>query len=130
MTTKIDNSFMQTHIDIMNQYSAEKIMFEIVDDWVEYKLTHMKDSLYKLDNDSLYLNSVQPSIWKTEFLKSVLKPEYSPWDFELVGNEFTSKLNPTILINAVSERICFNYIRSGFRKEDGWEIIFNNENLI
>ena len=48
MTTKIDNSFMQTHIDIMNQYSAEKIMFEIVDDWVEYKLTHMKDSLYKL----------------------------------------------------------------------------------
>jgi hypothetical protein len=130
MTSKITNDFMQTHIDLMQQYSADKIMFEIVTDWVEYKLDHIKDSLYKLKSDSLYLNSVQPSIWKTDFLKTVMKPEYSPWEFELKGNEFTSNLNPTILLNAVPERIYFNFMRSGFKKEDGWEIIFKRENLV
>lgn len=130
MTIDIDSNFIKKHIDIMNQYSADKIMFEIVTDWVEYKLTHIKDSLYKLDNDSLYLNSVQPSIWKTEFLKTVMKPEYSPWDFELAGNAFTSNLNPTILLNAVHERIYFNFMRSGFKKENGWERVFEKENLI
>jgi hypothetical protein len=129
MTTEIDTSFMEMHINLMNQYSADKIMFEIVADWVEYKLTHMEKSLYKLDSDSLYLNSVQPSIWKTEFLKKVMKPEYSPWDFELKGNAYTAKLNPTILLNAVPERIYFNYMRSGFKKENGWEILFKKENL-
>ena len=130
MTTKITEDFMKKHLNLLQKYQADKIMFEIVADWVEYKLTHITDSLYKLDNDSLYLNSVQPAIWKTDYLKKVMKPNYSPWDFELKGNTFTSNLNPTILLNAVPERIYFNFIRNGFKKEIGWEKIFNQENLV
>ena len=129
MTTEITDLFMQNRIDIMNRYSADKIMFEITGNGVEYKLSHITETLYKLDTDSPYLNSVQPSIWRTEFLKKVMFNDYSPWDFELKGNQFTSNLNPTILLNAVPERIYFNYMRAGFVKSDGWEQLFKQENL-
>ena len=36
-----------------------------------YSLEHINGSLYKFKSESQYLNSVQPSIWKTDYLKKV-----------------------------------------------------------
>lgn len=128
ITEPITKEFIQEHINILEEYNADKIMV----DWIshgEYKLTHLKDDLYQFNNDSNYLNSVQPSIWKTSYLKQVLRPEYSPWDFELKGNTFTSTLNPKILVKARTSPIYFNYARVGGKLSDGWEQIFEKENL-
>lgn len=128
ITEPITKEFIQEHINILEEYNADKIMV----DWIshgEYKLTHLKDDLYQFNNDSNYLNSVQPSIWKTSYLKQVLRPEYSPWDFELKGNTFTSTLNPKILVKARTSPIYFNYARVGGKLSDGWEQIFKKENL-
>jgi len=127
LTEEITEKDIQYHIDIMKEYNADKIMLEVLDD--EYSLNHVKNNLYKFNNNSNYLNSVQPSIWRTDYLREVLKPEYSPWDFELVGNYHTSTLNPTILLKARDKRIYFNYARVGGKISEGWEELFKKENL-
>ena len=48
-----------------------------------------KFSYKKIKSDSEYSISMQPSIWRKSYIMEVLKPEYSPWQFEVEG----SKLN-------------------------------------
>ena len=94
-----------------------------------YTLEHLQDDLYKFKLSSDHLNSIQPSVWKTDYLKQVLKPEYSPWQFEVDGNAFTQTLNPTIILKARSKPVYFNFVRVGGRVSEGWEEICRRENL-
>lgn len=129
LTEYFDEIFIKNHIKIMEEYNAVKIMLDI--DYGEpiYSLEKIEGDLFKFKNHSSYLNSVQPSIWEVDYLKKVLHPQYSPWDFELVGNEFTKKINPVILLKARKEHMYFNVLRRGGIKSDGWEKVFIKENL-
>lgn len=129
LTESISDSFIQEHIDILEQYNAHKIMFDKIYPPDVYSLTKLSNDLYQFDNHSMYLNSVQPAIWRTDYLKHVLKPSYSPWEFELDGNEFTQTMNPIILLKARQTSVYFNYARVGGRISDGWETVFIKENL-
>ena len=95
-----------------------------------YSLTHLINDLYQFNNHSMYLNSVQPSIWKTDYFKKVLHPSYSPWQFELEGNTFTQTLQPKIILKAREKSVYFNYSRVGGRISEGWQEIFKKEKLI
>lgn len=129
LTEPFSEEFMQAHIAILEEYNAVKIMPDI--DYGEpiYRLDHIKDDLYSFRMDSDYLNSIQPAIWKVDYLKQVLKPEYSPWDFEIRGNDFTRTLNPIILLKARPTHMYFNFVRIGGRISDGWEELYIKENL-
>lgn len=129
LTEFITSDIINNHINTLELYSADKIMLDVIG-YPEYRLTQIKENLYKFNSDSMYLNSIQPAIWKTSYLKRVLLPEYSPWDFELKGNAIASALNSTILIQARTHPIYFNYARVGGRISDGWENVFKKENLI
>ncbi len=129
LTEPFTQSFVDNHIRILEQHGAVKIMPDI--DYGEpiYQLDHIKDDLYRFKMSSDYLNSIQPAIWKTEYLKQVLRPEYSPWDFEIKGNDFTKSLNPTILLKARPNHMYFNFVRIGGRISEGWEDLYIKENL-
>jgi hypothetical protein len=129
LTEPFTQEFIDNHIAILEEHNAVKIMPDI--DYGEpiYYLDHIKDDLYKFKMTSDYLNSVQPAIWKTSYLKQVLKPEYSPWNFEIEGNEYTKTLNPTILLKARPEHMYFNFVRIGGRISEGWEQLYIKENL-
>ncbi len=129
LTEEINKTFLEKHVEILKQYNADKVMFDKLYPPNVYYLTQIESDLYKFDQFSPYLNSVQPAIWKTEFLKIVLKPEYSPWEFELKGNDFTSKLIHTILLKARPSSVYFNLVRKGNILSSGWEEIFKKENL-
>jgi hypothetical protein len=116
------------HLNLLEKHNGDKIMFEILDR--EYTLENIDNNLYKFNINSKYLNSVQPSIWKTDFLKKSLSPMFSPWDFETIGNNLTKKLNPTILLNAIPQRTYFNFVRRGGVLSVGWEDFIKKENLI
>jgi hypothetical protein len=128
LTESITSEIILEHISTLEEYSAHKIMLDIVTH-SDYRLTEIKPNLFKFNSNSMYLNSVQPAIWKTSYLKQVLRPEYSPWDFELKGNQFASTLNNTLLIQARNKPIYFNYVRVGGRISEGWEDVFKKENL-
>jgi hypothetical protein len=45
------------------------------------------NKLWRYPNTRMYLISHQISIWKREFLRKTILPEYSPWDHELAGTD-------------------------------------------
>jgi hypothetical protein len=113
----------------MERYNAQKIMMDI--DYKEpiYYLDHIENDLYKFQMRSDYLNSVQPSIWRTDYLKSVLKEWYTPWQFEVEGNSFTKSLNPLILLKAREKHMYFNMVRIGGRYSEGYSEFLVKEGL-
>jgi len=128
-TEPITQDFIKNHVEILNKYSAQKIMFDKLYPPDVYTLKQLEDDLFLFDRNSQYLNSVQPAIWKTDYLKDVLKPHYSPWNFEVEGNAYTSHINPTVLLKARNESVYFNFSRIGGRISEGWEKIFEKEKL-
>jgi len=129
LTEIITETFIQKHIEILEQHNADKIMFDKLYSSDVYSLTNLSEDLYQFNNHSMYLNSVQPAIWRTDYIKQVLKPSYSPWQFELDGNVFTQTLFPKILLKSRKKSIYFNYARVGGRVSDGWQEIFLKEGL-
>jgi hypothetical protein len=129
LTEPFTEEFVQNHIKILEQYKADKIMMDIDYGEPVYHLEHIVDDLYKFKNHSDYLNSVQPSIWKTDYLKKVMKSEYSPWNFEVEGNAFTKTLDPLILLKKRDEHMYFNFVRIGGRISEGWEQVYLKEGL-
>ena len=43
-----------------------------------YSLNHIEDSLYKFSDNSNYLTSLQPGIWRTDWLRSIINENYDP----------------------------------------------------
>ena len=128
-TEEISESFILEHIKILEEYNAQKIMFDKLYPPGVYQLDHIKDNLYQFNISSDYLNSIQPAIWDVEYLKKILSPNYSPWDFELEGNNYTKTLNPILLLNARLQSVYFNYSRVGGTLTAGWEELFIKEGL-
>jgi len=126
----------------MEKYNADKILFDIL--YPHYTLRELEQNkIYQFEMTSEYLNSVQPGIWKLDYLKKVLKPEYSPWDFEVSGNNFSSQQNGIILLNRLDPiedgndietkkklfRFYHNFVRIGGNISEGWEELYKRENL-
>jgi hypothetical protein len=74
LTETISESFIQEHIDLLEQLDAHKVMFDKIYPPDVYSLTKLEEDIYQFDNHSMYLNSVQPAIWKTEYIKQVVHP--------------------------------------------------------
>jgi len=129
LTEPFTQDFINNHITILEKHNAVKIMMDIDYGKPIYHLDHIENDLYKFNIESEYLNSVQPAIWETKFLKKVLHPNFSPWDFETCGNEYTKTLNPLILLKARPKHMYFNLIRRGMM-DPGWKQLFLSENLI
>jgi hypothetical protein len=129
LTEQIDEITIQEHITLLEKYNADKIMLDVTGHG-EYRLELLEDNLYMFNLSSNYLNSVQPAIWRTDYLKTVLKEHYNPWQFELEGNTYTASISPKILIKPRQVPIYFNYARVGGKISEGWETLFEKENLI
>lgn len=59
-----------------------------------YENTNYGEDIVKITNDSNYRTSTQSSILKTSFFKTCLKPNMTPWEFELQSEKYE---NDTIL---------------------------------
>ena len=79
--------------------------------------------------DSEYLISLQPSIWRKEFLLKNLIPEYSPWDFEIYGSQFLKYNENLTFIDKRIPTVYFNAVRRGKKKSPGWDAFFEKEEL-
>ena len=126
----------------MEKYNADKLLFDIL--YPHYSLKELEtDKVYQFNMSSEYLNSVQPGIWKLDYLKKVLKSEYSPWDFEIAGNDFASQQEGIILLDRLDPpedkndietkkilyRFYHNFIRRGGKVSEGWEKLYIKEGL-
>ena len=131
LTEPLSEDEISLHLNFLEQYSANKIM-------LEYKCRHLTlvdpieyngRIVYRLSENSNYLTSMQPSIWKTSYLKSCLKSGWNAWQFEvngtaqLHGNEF----NTYLMLR--DDKPYWNAIVKGKKVLDGWDKVQNSEKL-
>lgn len=120
------NKYIQSVLERMEEYGADK--YQMGMNSAYYTLENIKDNLFKFKPRSSYLTSIQPSIWKTDFLKSLMNEKYSPWDFEVKGTKVAAKKDCIILFEE-REKGYFNSVRKGFKKSPGWDEFHKKENL-
>lgn len=113
---------------MMESKDLDKISFISNKHFKNYKLVNTNvDNFYMMDNSCKWLATLQMGIWKTEVLKTVLQPSYSPWDFELKGrNSLTNKKCAVLDPNC---ELIFNFVRKGKKLSSGWEQFLFQENL-
>lgn len=125
----IDQMFIDDQINCIKKYSAHKIIFHPGDDLWWAKLHPLENDLCYFDLTSQYLNSVQPAIWRVDYLKKALAPTYNPWQFELDGNSRSALLNPKILLRKLAKPMYFNLVRKGKVFSNGAVEFLKSENL-
>lgn len=84
------------------------------------------------DRASMYITTVQPSVWRTSYLKQCVQRDWSPWDFEIKGTTRLQELNhlPRNMFYEIEEPIYFNAVRQGAKISPGWEEVRDRENLM
>ena len=83
---------------------------------------------FMLVNQSPYLTSLQPAVWKREALLGCLEKNWTPWDFEIKGTHKASTMNINILMYYLDE-VYFNACRKGKTLSPGWDEVKRAHNL-
>lgn len=124
----ISNEFISQSIDFLERENGNKLIFTTIPTDI-YKLSHIKDDLYKMNDDSDYLTSVQPAIWRKSFLLDCLQKNWNPWQFEIEGTNLIKNQDNKIYLKHKIESIYFNAVRKGKIMSDGWEDFYSKHNL-
>jgi hypothetical protein len=125
---KISSNFINQSINFLKDKNANKLIFTTIPENT-YKLSHVENNLYKMNDDSDYLTSVQPAIWRKSFLLECMQKDWNPWQFEINGTELIKNKQNNIYLFHVLETIYFNAVRRGKIMSDGWQEFYQKENL-
>jgi hypothetical protein len=91
LTEHITQEEIDLYIEFMEEKKANKIMIEPLSYLMKYNMkNHNKFKgrfVYKVEDYSDFISSIQPSLWRKDYLLQLLKPEWSPWDFECTGTD-------------------------------------------
>ena len=132
-TEPITAEEIQLHIDYMKSVGANKIMLEVNStraySTVEVGRDVRGHKILRLTPESTYLTSIQPSIWKTSFLRKCMLSNWSPWEFEIVGTQVIQGHQNKIYMIDREKKPYWNAVRKGLRLSAGWEHIKHVENL-
>ena len=124
--TYITEDFIRDGIKFINDNNANKLMYSTA--FCEYyTVKHLTNNYFKMLDNSDYLTSTQPSIWKTSFLEECLKENMNPWQFEIDGTNLIRNKDNKVYIRHMDE-IYFNVVNKG-RIIPAWNLFKNMENL-
>ena len=129
LSQQLTNEYISFLIQFMNRWGGKKIMLSCIPDFANYKFINTIDTIKQMSSESNWLASVQPAIWETEHLKKIMKPTYSPWDFEVSASELLRHKESNHYVVKLDEPIYFNFVRKGGVKSNGWQAFLNSENL-
>jgi hypothetical protein len=131
-TETISNEEIEMYLAFMESLSANKVM-------LEYRCPHLRLVPYgvatngmeicKLAPNSKYLASIQPSIWNTSYLKSCLRPNWGPWEFEDYASSLINGNTHETYIFIRDKKPYWNAVRQGMRLSAGWEQLKLKEQL-
>lgn len=107
----------ESYFYLMEHYKADKLAIHYPH--TELKLTPLipEFSIYTMDQDSPYTNTLQSAIWNVEFFKRCLLPNESPWEFELLGGVRTNANPHTILLHQIVPNWYYDVVQKGIRHE-------------
>jgi hypothetical protein len=105
----IPSKSIETAIQIAKARNLDKYVFHYPHVVFNGKLdaTNIADNVYQVQQDAEYTMTVQPGIWRTEFLRERLDGE-NPWEFEINGSTRANK---------AGHKIYMEVINTGFHQE-------------
>lgn len=122
---------IELHVNFMKQYAANKVM-------LDYKCPHLTlipndtfngRKVYRLSENSNYLTSMQPSIWRTTYLKNVIQPNWNAWQFEIEGTSAIRGNEYDTYLLLRDKKPYFNAIVKGKKVLSGWHELKSKEHL-
>lgn len=80
------------------------------------------DQYLKFHPHSDYQFSLQPSIWRKDWVLENCPPNFTPWDFEVRNSAKHSGFDTSTFIDpSINHPVYFNAVRKGFVKSEGWD---------
>ena len=133
LTEPISQEEIKLHIDFIEKFKANKVMMEPLSYLMKYDMGNFIDfqgrRAYKVMDHSDYLASVQPSVWRTDFFRQVIKKNWNPWEFECAGTDAIRGQDNRVYDMLRQEKIYWNAVRRGGQISPGWEEVKNKFNL-
>jgi len=118
---------IESYIELMEKHNIDRL--QISPSSHQRYTDIVKDGLTKISTDSSYLISLQPSIWRKDFIYRTLLPSYDPWKYELIGSKMLLNQESQVYIDTSAPTIYWNAMRKGMVRGPGWDIFFERENL-
>ena len=125
----LTNEYIEYLLKFMDNRKVNKIMLSPVPDFAKYEYLESINTMHKMSPNSPWLTSVQPAIWRKSELLKFLKPEYTPWNFEVKGSELAKNNVENYFVAKLDNPIYFNMVRKGKQPSPGWEEFLKEQNL-
>ena len=125
----LTNEYIEYLLKFMDNHKVNKIMLSPVPDFAKYEYLESINTMHKMSPTSPWLTSVQPAIWRKSELLKFLKPEYTPWNFEVKGSELAKNNIENYFVAKLDNPIYFNMVRKGKQPSPGWEEFLKEQNL-
>ena len=125
----LTNEYIEYLLKFMDNRNVNKIMLSPVPDFAKYEYLESINTMHKMSPTSPWLTSVQPAIWRKSELLKFLKPEYTPWNFEVKGSELAKNNVENYFVAKLDNPIYFNMVRKGKQPSPGWEEFLKEQNL-
>jgi hypothetical protein len=125
----LTNEYIEYLLKFMDNHKVNKIMLSPVPDFAKYEYLESINTMHKMSPNSPWLTSVQPAIWRKSELLKFLKPEYTPWNFEVKGSELAKNNIENYFVAKLDNPIYFNMVRKGKQPSPGWEEFLKEQNL-
>lgn len=117
---------INSYIKDMEEYSMNRLQISKSD----FQTYIPQEKYWKFANNSSYSFSMQPSIWRKDWIHDNCPDNFSPWNFECVNSDkYMGRDTKTYLDRSIDFYVYFNAVRRGFKKSDGWESFRQREAL-
>jgi len=126
----LTNEYIEYLLKFMDNHKVNKVTLTPVPDFAKYEYLESVNTMHKMSPNSPWLTSLQPAIWRKSELLKFLKPEYSPWDFEIKGSNEAKNNAENYFVAKLDKPIYFNMVRKGKVRSPGWKEFLEKENLI
>jgi hypothetical protein len=125
----LTNEYIEYLLKFMDNHKVNKVTLTPVPDFAKYEYLESVNTMHKMSPNSPWLTSVQPAIWRKRELLKFLKPEYSPWNFEVKGSKEAKNNVENYFVAKLDKPIYFNMVRKGKQPSPGWEEFLEQQNL-
>jgi hypothetical protein len=125
----LTNEYIEYLLKFMDNRKVNKIMLSPVPDFAKYEYLESINTMHKMSPTSPWLTSLQPAIWRKSELLKFLKPEYTPWNFEVEGSKLAKNNVENYFVAKLDNPIYFNMVRKGKQPSPGWEEFLKEQNL-
>ena len=125
----LTNEYIEYLLKFMDNRKVNKIMLSTVPDFAKYEYLESINTMHKMSPTSPWLTSIQPAIWRRSELLKFLKPEYTPWNFEVKGSKLAKNNIENYFVAKLDNPIYFNMVRKGKQPSPGWEEFLKEQNL-